>query len=230
MKFLFLFLFVYFEFGHCKNALSEKVVFQKNVKWGASKEKYKIQATIPSEWDDPGDFTTLRVFKNKKIVFELKNIQAVKFNYHPAFQKNAIDFGHYFKMIEISKSINVICFNIWLGGSSLDQLNFLALDSNGIPTVIFQSSYNVSEVIDYDQDGLKDILVKGGSGEPFSNEVFSYDPYLILKQKNSRGVITFSIDEEMSKKWSKDNHYEWHGKNYDEKIKVNKDGKLISLN
>tara|TARA_B100000749_G_scaffold122825_1_gene93787 strand:- start:27289 stop:27993 length:705 start_codon:yes stop_codon:yes gene_type:complete len=71
---------------------------------------------------------------------------------------------------------------------------------------------------DYNKDGLTDIVKIGGRGEPQSGGT-SYDPYLVYKQTNA-DKIDFEIDEDLSKKLSRENNYEWHGPKYDESVVV----------
>jgi hypothetical protein len=76
-------------------------------------------------------------------------------------------------------------------------------------------------------DGYLDITKEGGHGEPSGDDVNSYDPYLVYVQSKRGDSLKFTLDESLSKKLSLENDFEWHGKAYDEKIKVNSKGHIV---
>lgn len=78
---------------------------------------------------------------------------------------------------------------------------------------------------DFDQDGLVDFLKPGGEGEP-TGKTRSYDPYLVYRQTKEN--VSFVFDEKLSRRYSEQNKFEWHGPKYDEAIQVDKNGKALS--
>lgn len=79
---------------------------------------------------------------------------------------------------------------------------------------------------DFNGDGLFDLLKDGGHGEP-TGKSLSYDPYLVFVQKKAGDKTDFKLNEDLSKKFSAENNFEWHGPKYDESIQVDGRGKPV---
>jgi hypothetical protein len=97
---------------------------------------------------------------------------------------------------------------------------FVALDKKGSLIEMARVSGQIARITDYDHDGSNDILMKGGIAEPGA-----YAPYLVFRQAQTTGTQKFELDEQLSKRWSAENHYEWHGSKYREDIVVDEHGK-----
>lgn len=183
----------------------------------------------PTSWDDPGDFTKVTLMKKNKKVFEQDNMQAIKFSGRLVFPESAQILGENFAYLMPSgtkSKLQLLVYQNWTGGSSPDSLIFVDINSKK-PKIIMNQSHYFSEIRDYNSDGLFDLLVEGGNGEPSSSNRFSYSPYLVYQQSVKNNKISFKLNTELSKKWSEENNFQWHGPEYDSKIVVNHKGELV---
>lgn len=199
-------------------------VYEGTLPWGDRKITAELE--VPKPWDQQGAYTTLTLSENGKKIFSLKNLHAGKISSVGSFPEATESYGEYLKMIPLDSKATVrgLVLANWVGGAQQDQFIIIVMDDKGVPYTALRKSLYISTLKDYDDDGKIDILVHGGSGEPVGEGLFSYDPYLVYKQKNKANKVTFEIDEGLSKKWSQENHYEWHGSKYSEKILVNEKG------
>ncbi|MGZ3790115.1 MAG: hypothetical protein ACXVLQ_16385 [Bacteriovorax sp.] len=191
----------------------------------------QVKLEVQEDWNDPGEFTSLKIIKGNEVIFSIANLQGSKLKSVLAFPAGTKSLGQYLKTIPVStKSDNAqyfLAFSNWVGGSSDDEFVLLKMSGNNKPKEVFHQSIEVASIKDYNGDGLLDILKTGGRGEPVANNNFSYDPYLVYLQIANSNSTEFKIDENLSKSWSLENKFEWHGSKYEEKIRVDKNGKVM---
>ncbi|MGZ3694401.1 MAG: hypothetical protein ACXWQO_09470 [Bdellovibrionota bacterium] len=205
-------------------------VFEGKIPW---KGNYSVRLELPSNWyGDPGDFTRLIISEKGKTLLNLgdnNSVQAEAIKSVVSLPKGAKKLGKFLTVIPSAPKggESLLGFDEWMGGSSSNQLNLIGKNSAGDVSLVFQAILQKGEIRDYDGDGKFDILSRGGMGEPTGKSA-SYDPFLVYRQMEKDGVITFKKDEELSKKWSAENTFEWHGIKYDSDLRVDEHGKLIS--
>jgi hypothetical protein len=204
-----------------------KTVYQGKLPLG----NLQVKLEIPVVWNDPGEYTSLKIIKNHKVIFSKVNLQASKLKNVHEFPAKTQSLGQYLKIFPASKKAGntqyFLAFSNWVGGSSDDALILLKITSNSTPKEVFNQAITVTAIKDYNRDDLLDILKEGGRGEPIEVNNFSYDPYLVYSQINNKDSTEFKIDESLSRDWSLENKFEWHGPKYGEKTRVDKNGKLI---
>ena len=231
LSFLMLAVSIFFQSAH---ADSEKMksIFTGKLSWAGN---YSVHLELPEGWNDPGEFSHLTILKDKTVVFELKDLQAERMSSSRADPAGTKDLGGHNKMGELLKMIPLdkkhkvwaLALSDWIGGSSDNNFILLAKDDSSDIYQAFKESITIAKIADYNGDGKLDVLKQGGRGEPSYG--FSYDPYLVYKQTLKNGRIVFEIDDQLSQKWSAENHFEWHGNHYDERLNVDKDGKIMPV-
>jgi hypothetical protein len=205
-------------------------VFEGRLPW---KGNYTVKLELPAGWNgDPGDFTRMTISTKGKPDFVLgdkEGLQGQSIREVRILPKGTTKLGKFLQMIPSAAkgSTKFLGFDQWRGGSNNDLLYLIGLNNSGEIYIAFQSPIQSTEIRDFDGDGKFDIINKGGLGEP-TGEFNFYDPYLVYRQIESDGAITFKKDEELSKKWSAANKFEWHGLNYSSDIRVDLHGNVSS--
>jgi hypothetical protein len=191
---------------------------------------YGIKLEVPKDWTDPGDYTKATITFDGKTLFSLKDLQASSLVNVGEFPSGTKSMGKYLKVFPAgvkSKSQFILALSNWIGGSGDDELILVSLKEN-TAKLSFRESTKIAAIKDFDGDGYFDLLKTGGRGEPTAENNYSYDPFLVYLQVQSGNKIKFKLDEALSKKWSEENNFHWHGMKYDEKIRVDKSGNMAS--
>jgi hypothetical protein len=190
---------------------------------------YQIMLELPAGWDDPGFFTRLTITDGVKTAVALKDLQGTSLEDVKSFPAATLNLGKHVRIFPASKDAKdrFLILSNWVGGSDWDQLILLHVSEQGKISRVFQKSMLATTIKDYDGDGFFDLLEEGGKGEPTSDNNFSYDPYLVYQQVNKGKLREFRINEKLSRKWSEENRYYWHGSKYNEKLRVDKSGEPI---
>lgn len=202
-----------------------KTVYRGKLPWG---KDFSVKIYLPEDWNDPGHFSELNIFKGQLRVFTLKAMSGEKISQSvDKFPAGTKSLGEYMKVVPLTKDHQekALFLSNWVGGSDDNEIIILGIDHKSNVYLSFKESVHLAKIADFDGDGKYDLLKKGGRGEPSRGR--SYDPYLVYKQVVRDGVIAFVLDEELSKKWSAQNQFEWHGPEYNEKLDVDEHGKII---
>ena len=163
-------------------------------------------------------FTQITIKRGKKILKTLKNLCGGQIKSGKGVLLEGKTYALPVKMGPTTSDEYLYITQISTG--DFDKATFISLQ--GQPKIAFTAPVD-GDFTDENGDGLLDILKPGGKGEPHGGGS-SYSPYLVYVQKKTKSGLSFTLDEKLSQKYSKENNFEWHGSKYSEKLVVDEHG------
>ena len=184
----------------------------------------RITLSLPSPWDDPGDFTRIRigvpghndvVFRNDsgwvKYRTELRSALKTSKNLAPS------DFVLALKADEGRTLLFLFGYGY---ASSPGALDVLELTRDGeTRRVLHRDELGLQDVRDLDRDGVAEIVGYPCLSQEWGNGLLTYDPYNVYKLGINPGANA-SLSETLSKTYNLRHYYGWAGPNCSEDIAV----------
>ncbi len=181
---------------------------------------------LPQNYDDPGDFTRLRIRTPGHREFVLTDDGGLvnyrkdvcSFNADVCKNKNLVASDHILLLPVAGKSI-LFVFG-WAYASSPGSFHALALDGEGMPFELLSlKEFDFVDLIEANTDGTQAIVGKKCLSETWGHDFLTYDPYSVYLLPNSQsGKATYSL--ELSKQYNLKHYYGWAGPNCSEDYAV----------
>ncbi len=184
----------------------------------------KIILSKPKRCDDCGMYEDIKIIFPNGSTKKYTDLTGDKI-FLTALDEGGSQLGQY---LHLYKMNNETYFLLLMSQSRPDnKVRIIQIESTDAKVIFQENSFTFHQMIDFDKDGLLDLLKKGGRGEPVSTTHSSYDPYLVYKSYKKGKWYTFKLDEKLSQKWSKENKFLWHGPKYNGNIRVDKSGTTL---
>lgn len=189
-----------------------------------NKSGVKLELSRTKNCDDCGLYSSIEI--------KFPNGESKKFDspFGDRLTSSAMDeggekLGRYLRLYSVSED-NVLVLSQSMKAPQGDFRVF-QVKGNSAKEIFTKESFTFHKIVDFNKDGIPDLLNEGGKGEPrIDNTHFSYDPYIVFKGMTKDQWIRFSLDIDSSKKWSSKNDFKWHGQKYDASLFVDKKGVL----
>jgi hypothetical protein len=184
----------------------------------------RVALSIPSPWDDPGDFTRIIVSVpgRKDVVFTNDN-GWVKYSAEATPEvkkyKNVVS-SDYVLAVKASPNRTLLLLLGYGYASSPGSLDVLEVTSDGeVHRVLHRDELGLEEVRDLDNDGLSEIVGYPCLSQEWGNGLLTYDPFNVYTLSNAPGGnATLSVS--LSKSYNLKHYYGWAGPKCSEDIAV----------
>ena len=177
----------------------------------------RLVVEIPEGWNDPGDFTRIRVnVPGQKEFVTVNKLGWVRYDSDEASTSPLVR-----ETRNALKSANVLAVNMAEGrtvlflfgysyASSPGSLDILELADSGVPRVVLhREELGVKQLLDVDGDGVVEIVGYPCLSEEFGNGLLTYDPFNVYKLPASGDRATLSLP--LSKSYNLKHYYGWAG-------------------
>ncbi len=186
-------------------------------KFKSGKISYEAQFFGPAEFCD---YDHIVLKKGKKDILTLKKKCGRETKEKG---RHVLGGGKWIQVLKLGPAVTDIYLYILEESSSYNfKTTLIQFQKN--PSVIYSGPIS-GRFEDRNKDKLLDLVKAGGHGEP-TGPSSAYDPYLVYVQVKKGKKLNFTLDEELSKEFSTQNNYEWHGAKYDENLQVDDHGHL----
>jgi hypothetical protein len=181
---------------------------------------------IPTKWNDPGDFTRIRIQLPGRKEFVLTNEDGwVKYgsddaDLSPDMRKmNLVPSDYVWAMKAAARRTVLFLFGYGYA-SSPGSLDVLEVSNDGQPVVVFhRDEFGLKEIRDLDGDGLAEVVGYPCLSQEWGNGLLTYDPFNVYKLGVSRGApARFSLP--LSKSYNLQHYYGWAGPKCSENFTV----------
>ena len=187
--------------------------------------KVRIVLSIPSPWDDPGDFTRVSVLvpRRKDVVFT-NETRWVKYATEATSKevkkyKNIVP-SDYVLALKASPNRTLLLLLGYGYASSPGSLDVLEITKEGdTRRVLHRDELGLKELRDLDGDGLAEIVGYPCLSEEWGNGLLTYDPFNVYRLSNAPGGnATLSLP--LSKSYNLKHYFGWAGPKCSEDIAV----------
>lgn len=184
----------------------------------------RVVVSIPSPWDEPGDFTRISILVagQKEVAFTNDN-GWVKYRPELASElkvsKNLVPSDYVFAL-KASEGRTLLFLLGYGYASSPGALDVLEVTNAGeVRRVLHRDELGLKEVRDLDSDGLAEIVGYPCLSEEWGNGLLTYAPYNVYKLGSAPSTDA-SLSESLSKSYNLKHYYGWAGPNCSEDIAV----------
>lgn len=193
------------------------VVEKVNFDWNQDKKIDQVILERPRVWNDPGDFTRIRIKIAGKKEFILKDesgLSQYKKNGEPSNIKSSIK-SNYMALFPISKkfSESLLMMFGYEFGSSPGKLLIITLNQEGFPEIVFYKTFNIIEFKDINNDKYPEMI-----GQPWyaqglgsNGDIHTYCPMYVYRFYKSKTNFKVVLDLRLSKKYNEDYGAGWAG-------------------
>lgn len=185
--------------------------------WNQDKKIDQVILERPKVWNNPGNFTRIRIKITGKKEFILKDengLSQYMKNGEQGFIKSQIK-SNYMALFPFSEKFSE-SFLIMFGyefGSSPGELLILVLNQEGVPEKLFCKTLNIIEFKDINKDKYPEMI-----GQPWyaqglgsNGDIHSYCPMHVYRFYKSRGNFRVVLDLNLSKKYNENYGAGWAG-------------------
>lgn len=185
----------------------------------------RIVLSIPSPWDDPGDFTRISVVvPGRKDVVFTNETGWVKYATEATSEevkkyKNIVP-SEYVLALKASPNRTLLLLLGYGYASSPGSLDVLEISKDGdTRRVLHRDELGLKELRDLNGDGLAEIVGYPCLSEAYGNGLLTYDPFNVYMLSNAPGgSATLSVP--LSKSYNLKHYYGWAGPECSENIAV----------
>ena len=193
------------------------VVDKVNFDWNQDKKMDQIILERPEIWNDPGDFTRIRIniAGKKEFVLDDPNglIQYKEIN-EQSFIKSNIK-SNYMALYPITENFSeslLIMFG-YEYGSSPGELLIISLNQEGYPEKVFSENFSIIKFEDLNNDKSLEML-----GQPWyaqglgsNGDIHTYCPIYVYRLDKSKNNFKVVLDLDLSKKYNEEYGSGWAG-------------------
>lgn len=185
----------------------------------------RIVLSIPSPWDEPGDFTRVSILvpQRKNVVFTNKT-GWVKYDTEATSAevkkyKNIVP-SDYVLALKASPNRTLLLLIGYGYASSPGSLDVLEIsEDGGARRVLHRDELGLKELRDLDGDGFAEIVGYPCLSQEWGNGLLTYDPFNVYRLSNAPGGnATLSVP--LSKSYNLKHYYGWAGPECSEDIAV----------
>lgn len=186
-----------------------------------------VALEIPSQWNDPGDFTRIRIQVPSHKDFVLSNNEGwVKYNSDMASvspqiraRENLIP-SKYVLALAAANSRTLLFLTGYSYASSPGSLDVLEISERGQPHVVLhQEELGLRDVLDLAQDGVADVVAYPCLSQEFGNGLITYDPFNVYRLGSVPGDPAI-LSIPLSRAYNLRHYYGWAGPDCSEKTVV----------
>ena len=181
---------------------------------------------IPSKWNNPGDFTRIRISTPGQKEFVLTNENGwVKYVSDEAslsseLKKTNLIRSGYVLGLRAKESRTLLFLFGYSYASSPGSLDVLEVSNNGpIRVILHRDEFGLKELRDLDGDGLAEIVGYPCLSQQWGNGLLTYDPFNVYALGVSAGVPA-KISLPLSKAYNLKHYYGWAGAKCSEEFAV----------
>jgi hypothetical protein len=179
----------------------------------------QVSLEIPTQWNDPGDFTRIRIHVPGQKEFVLRNdngwvkyaSEAASISLRLLKRKNLVT-SQYVMALDASDHSRTLLFLLGYSyASSPGSLDVLELSDRGEPQVVLhRDEFGLEDLIDLDADHVAEIVGFPCLSQEFGNGLATYDPFNVYKLAESKGADA-QLSIPLSKTYNLKNYYGWAG-------------------
>lgn len=193
------------------------IVDKVNFDWNQDKKIDQIILERPKVWNEPGDFTRIRIRIIGKKEFILNNENGLiqyKENNEESFVKSNV-ISNYMVLFPITKKYSeslLIMFG-YEYGSSPGELLIISLNQKGCPEIIFSKKFCIIEFKDINNDEYPEMI-----GQPWyaqalgsNGDIHTYCPMYVYRFDKAQNNFKVVLDLDLSKKYNEEYGAGWVG-------------------
>lgn len=193
------------------------IIDKVNFDWNQDKKVDQIILERPEVWNDPGDFTRIRIKINGKKEFILNNENGLiqyKENDEESFVRSNIK-SDYMVLVPISNKYSeslLIMFGYEYGSSPGESL-IISLNQEGYPEKIFCKEFSIIEFKDINNDKYLEMI-----GQPWyaqglgsNGDIHTYCPMYVYRFSKAKTNFKVVLDLNLSKKYNDEYGAGWAG-------------------
>jgi hypothetical protein len=182
----------------------------------------------PSEWNDPGDFTRIRIRVPGQKEFVLTNQNGwVRYASESAsmmpdlMKKRSLTPSKYLLAVGAAHDARTLLFLFGYSyASSPGSLDVLEISQFGQPHVVLhREEFGLAEVRDLDGDGVAEVVGFPCLSQEFGDGLLTYDPLNVYKLDATKGVQA-RLSIPLSKTYNLAHYYGWAGPKCSESFAV----------
>lgn len=186
-----------------------------------------VTLEIPSQWNDPGDFTRIRIQVPGHKDFVLSNNEGwVKYNSDMASvssriraRENLIP-SKYVLALAAASGRTLLFLTGYSYASSPGRLDVLELSERGQPQVVLhQEELGLEDVLNLDRVGVADVVAYPCLSEDLGNGLITYDPFNVYRLASVPGHPAL-LSIPLSRTYNLHHYYGWAGPDCGEKTVV----------
>lgn len=195
---------------------SWEIVEKVNFDWNQDKKMDQVILERPKVWNDPGDFTRIRIKiagKKEFILEDQDGLIQYKENNEQSFIKSNIR-SNYMVLYPISKNFSESLLMIfgYEYGSSPGKLLIISLNQEGYPEKIFDENFSIIKFEDLNGDKHPEMLGQPWYAEGLGNgDIHTYCPIYVYRLDKSKTNIKVILDLDLSKKYNEEYGSGWAG-------------------
>jgi hypothetical protein len=186
----------------------------------------QVVLEIPQPWDDPGDFTRIRIRVQGRKEFVLTN--AGGWAKPPRDRVFAPDLR---KITNIAPSDYILALNVaerrtalfligYQYASSPGSLDVIEISAEGMPRVVLRrDELWLKAVTDLDGDGIAEIIAHPCYSERFGDGLLTYDPFNVYKL-STQAATPARMSLPLTRTYNLKHYYGWAGANCTDKFAV----------